>query len=71
MSVFKISLVALLSKTLPKFLFNRALYKMTARKTLVLVSIVVILAVTLWVFPATADHPQQREEHHPRITTTR
>lgn len=55
MSVFKISLVALLSKILPKFLFNRALYKMTGRKALVLASIAVMLGVTFWLSPATAD----------------
>ena len=45
----------MLAKALPKFLFNRALYKMTGRKALVLVSIVVMLGLTLWLSPATAD----------------
>ena len=49
------ALMALLAKTLPKFLFNRALYKITGRKALVLVSIAVMLGVTLWLSPATAD----------------
>ena len=51
----KISLVALLSKILPKFLFNRALYKMTGRKALVFTSIAVMLGVTLWLSPTAAD----------------
>jgi endonuclease YncB( thermonuclease family) len=49
------ALIALLPKILPKFLFNRALYKMTGRKALVLASIAVMLGVTLWFSPATAD----------------
>jgi hypothetical protein len=48
------ALIALLPKILPKFLFNRALYKMTGRKALVLISIAVMLGLTLWL-PATAD----------------
>ena len=49
------ALIALLPKMLPKFLFNRALYKMTGRKALVLASIAVMLGMTLWLSPATAD----------------
>ena len=45
----------MLAKVLPKFLFNRALYKMTGRKTLVLVSVAVMLGMTLWLSPTTAD----------------
>ena len=47
--------MALLSKALPKFLFNRALYKMTGRKALVLTSMALIFGVTLWLSPTTAD----------------
>ena len=49
------ALIALLPKMLPKFLFNRALYKMTGRKALVLASIAAMLGVTVWLSPATAD----------------
>lgn len=49
------ALLALLSKVLPKALFNRALYKLTGRKALVLTSILVMLGVTLWLSPASAD----------------
>ena len=49
------ALIAPLPKMLPKFLFNRALYKMTGRKALVLASITVMVGVTLWLSPATAD----------------
>ena len=50
------ALAALLSKVLPKALFNRALYKLTGRKALVLTSVLVMLGVTLWLSPASADN---------------
>ena len=49
------ALVALLSKVLPKALFNRALYKITGRKTLVLTWALVMLGLTLWLSPPAAD----------------
>ena len=48
------ALIALLQKMLPKFLFNRALYKMKGRKALVLPSIAVMLGVTLCLSPTAA-----------------
>ena len=48
------ALAALLAKVLPKFLFNRALYKMTGRKAIMLGSALVMLGLTIWLSPATA-----------------
>ena len=49
------ALVALLAKALPKALFNRALYKLTGRKTVWLLSALVMLGLTLWLSPVSAN----------------
>jgi len=46
------TLLALLSKALPKVLLNRALYKLTGRKIVWLLSALVMLGLTLWLSPA-------------------
>ena len=49
------ALVALLSKAIPKALFNRALYKLTGRKTVWFLSALVMLGLTLWLSSASAN----------------
>ena len=61
------ALVALLSKALPKALFNSALYKLTGRKTVWLLSALVMLGVTLWLSPASADDRPARVPTYERI----
>ena len=40
-----VAFVALLAKVLPKFLFNRAIYKLTGSRQLLAISITVMLAL--------------------------
>ena len=59
------ALAALLSKVLPKALLNRALYKLTGRKVVWLLSALVMLGVTLWLSPVSADTGSAASEEAP------
>ena len=43
-----VAFVALLAKVLPKFLFNRAIYKLTGSRLLLMISISVMVALLCW-----------------------
>ena len=43
-----VALLALLAKVLPKFMFNRAIYKLTGSRLLLMISITVMLALMYW-----------------------
>ena len=43
-----VAFVVLLAKVLPKFLFNRAIYKLTGSRQLLAISITVMLALMYW-----------------------
>ena len=42
------AVVAVLAKVLPKFLFNRTLYRVTGSKLALLLSLVLMIAVSWW-----------------------
>jgi hypothetical protein len=43
-----VALLALLAKVLPTFMFNRAIYKLTGSRLLLMISITVMLALMYW-----------------------
>ena len=43
-----VAFLALLAKVLPKFMFNRAIYKLTGSRLLLVMSITVMLALMYW-----------------------
>jgi len=42
------AVVAVLAKVLPKFLFNRTLYRMTGREFALLLSLLLMIALSWW-----------------------
>ena len=44
----KLSVVAVLAKVLPKFLFNRTLYRVTGSKLALLLSLLLMIGLSWW-----------------------